>query len=320
MNPWLALAGVAAACLILALLERHARAYAARAEAKWPPQGRFIVAEGVRLHVVETGPADAPPLLLIHGALANLRELTGPLAPLEADYRLIAYDRPGLGFSDRPRGAAKLALQARIAAAVLAAAQAGPALIVAHSLGCAVALRLALDRPELVRGMVLIAPASHPYPGANAWWARLAAAPLIGPVFSGLVVPLFGPLSGRGGMANNFTPASVPKQYWDEAGVGLAFRARAFRASAQDVVATRSEFAAQAPGYGEILAPTIVVASDRDRVASTRIHARPLAFDLAAGELVTAPGTGHMPHRLRADLVLAAVRRVDSMAQAPAEG
>jgi pimeloyl-ACP methyl ester carboxylesterase len=309
----------AAACLGIFLLHRYARAYAARVEAEWPPQGRFVDVDGARLHVLETGPAGAPPVLLIHGALANLRELAGPLAPLAADYRLIAYDRPGLGFSQRLRGAETLAAQARAAAGVLAAAGAGPALIVGHSLGCAVALRLALDRPDLVRGMVLIAPATHPYPGPNAWWARLAAAPIVGPLFCGLIVPLVGPLAGRGGVASNFAPAPAPKQYWREAGVGLAFRPDAFRASARDVVATRREFAAQAPLYGDILAPAIVVASDRDRVASTRTHARPLAFDLAAGELVTAPGAGHMPHRLRADLVLAAVRRVDSMASADAE-
>ncbi len=318
MIAWVGLAVLAGALLILAA-ERHHRAFVARAEAQTPVTGRMIEAGGAHVHVREAGRGDGASVLLIHGALANLRELAGPLADLEQNFHVIAYDRPGLGHSSRPRNAARLGAQARVARDVLAACAAGPAIIVGHSLGAAVALRLALDFPGLVRGLVLVAPASHPYPGKNAWWARLAATPFLGAAFCRWVVPAFGPSLGKRGVRSNFAPAPVPHGYWREAGVDLAFRPEAFRASARDVVATRGEFAAQAPRYSDILAPAIVVASERDLVASTRIHARPLAYDLA-GELVSAPGAGHMPHRLRADLVVAAVARVHAIASAEAGG
>jgi pimeloyl-ACP methyl ester carboxylesterase len=318
---WWLLAAALAAAGALFLLARHADAYVRQVEARWPAEGRFIETEGARLHVLEAGDPAAPRVLLIHGASANLRELWGPLAtPLIPDHCVIAFDRPGYGHSTRPRrGAQALGVQAGMTADVLDATGQGAAIVVAHSLGAAVALRLAMDFPERVAGLVLIAPASHPYPGKNAWWARLSATPLLGDLFCNLLIPWLGPVAGRGGVANNFYPSAVPKNYYEDAGVGLIFRPRAFRASAIDVCATNSEFAAQSVDYPEIYTPTVIVTADVDRVVSPKIHSRGLAGDLNAVELVTAPDAGHMPHRLRTDLVLAAIRRVESMAAAPVE-
>lgn len=309
-----ATAAVTAAAI--SALGLHSRAYARHVENRWPAHGRLIEVDGAQIHVREEGPEDAPKVLLIHGASANLLELWGPLAPeLTQSHRVIAFDRPGLGHSTRPkRYAQTLASQARIAARTLEAAGSGPATIVGHSLGAAVSLRLALDYPQLVSGLVLVAPASHPYPHDNAWWAKLSASPVFGDLFCGLLVPLLGPPMSSASVANNFWPATAPESYLDEAGVGLIFRPHAFRASAQDVVATKSEFAQQAPRYPEIFTPTIIVTAEKDRVVSPKRHARALAAEMPAAELVIAPDTGHMPHRLRPDLVLTAIRRVNAVA------
>jgi len=314
----LSAAGIAAA---LAGGAWYGRGYAARASSTWPAEGRMIDAGEARLHVLETGDASAPRILMIHGASANLRELWGPLAAdLARDHRVIAYDRPGFGHSTRPkRNAHQIATQARLAAAVLQQTGSGPAIVVAHSFGSAVALRLALEHPELVAGLVLVAPFTHAYPHQPVWWARLAAVPVIGDVFSSAIVPWVGPTMARTSVASNFWPAQAPKNFYDDAGVGLVFRPSTFRANALDVCATKTEFAAQAPRYGDLLTPTIVISAEKDKIVSPKRHARALAAELQSVELVTAPNTGHMPHRLRPDLVLSAVRRVASMVSAPAE-
>jgi pimeloyl-ACP methyl ester carboxylesterase len=306
-----ALAALAAAGVFgLVLLVLRARAYAAEAERRWPAIGRFVEVEGVRLHLIERGAEAAPTLFFLHGANANAREFLPLAERLEPEHRALLLDRPGYGHSGRPRGAEHIETQARYAARALELAGAGPAILVCHSLGCGVGLRLALERPALVRGMVLIAPASHPYPGPNAWWTRLAANPLVGPLFAGLVVPSLAPLAAGAAIANTFRPAPAPKDYFAEAGVGLAFRPSAFRASAREVVATKKEYQQQAPRYGEIEAPAIILTSDKDRVVSPRRHARALAEGLQAAELVMLPNAGHMPHRTRPDAVILAIRRV----------
>jgi pimeloyl-ACP methyl ester carboxylesterase len=320
MILWLGAAAAAVAIAMLALAA-HARAYVRRVERHWPPQGRFVDADGVRLHVRENGRPGTPRVLLIHGASANLLEMWSPIAgSISDDFHVVAYDRPGMGHSTRSRrNGHGLAHQAALAARVLEATGSGPAIVVGHSLGAAIALRLALDFPNLAAGLVLVAPASHPYPGEPAWWARLAASPVIGEIFCGLLVPWLGPILGRAGIANNFAPGHAPDAYIEDAGVGLIFRPRAFRASALDVCATKREFAAQAPRYPDLFTPAVIITAEKDRVVSPKRHARALAAELPAAELVIAPDAGHMPHRLRTDLVIAAIRRVNSMASQPAE-
>lgn len=315
-------AAIAAAIALAAyLLAAHERAYTRRVEAQFPPTGRFIEAEGARLHVREAGFEGLPRLLLIHGASANLLELWTPLADEFAPlHRVVAFDRPGMGYSTRPkRGAHTMAYQARCAARVLEQSGDGPAIVVAHSLGSAVALRLALDHPHLVSGLVLVAPACNPYPHKPAWWARLSATPVLGDVFCSLFIPWLGPPMSPASVSNNFWPAPVPVNYLTEAGVPLIFRPSAFRASAFDVCASNAEFTAQQPRYAELLTPAVIITAEKDRIVSPKRHARALAADLPAAELVIAPDTGHMPHRLRTDLVVAAIRRVNEMTRAPAE-
>jgi alpha-beta hydrolase superfamily lysophospholipase len=70
-----------------------------------PPDGRFIEVAGGRMHIVELGAADAPPVVLLHGASDNLRDLRLALGErLAARYRVIVVDRPGHGWGDRPDG------------------------------------------------------------------------------------------------------------------------------------------------------------------------------------------------------------------------
>lgn len=317
---WLLAIAMAIAIAVYALAA-NARAYVARTDARFPPTGRFIDADGVRLHVREAGPEGAPRMLLIHGASSNLLELWGPLAeefsPL---HRVIAYDRPGMGHSARARrDAHTMKSQAQAAARVLEQTGEGPAIVVAHSLGAGVALRLALDHPHLVSGLVLIAPACNPYPWKPAWWARLSATPILGDLFCNLIIPWLGPPMSPNSVANNFWPAPVPVNYLEHAGVPMIFKPRAFRASAFDVVASNVEFAAQQPRYAELFTPTIIITAEKDRIVSPKRHARALAVDMPAAELVIAPDTGHMPHRLRTDLVVAAIRRVNEMTSARAQ-
>jgi pimeloyl-ACP methyl ester carboxylesterase len=302
------------------VLERNGRAFVARAEKRFPPLGRFIESnEGVRLHVVEAGDAANPRLFLIHGALSNLRDMWDAFRAFETHHHVSAYDRPGLGYSQRAKHAERLLVQAKAAIAALEQTGGGaPALIIAHSLGAATALRVAIERPDLVRGLILLSPASHPYPGGNAWWAHLAATPLIGRAFCATLVPLVGPLMEKSGLDGVFRPEKAPKDYAERIGLALAFRPRAFRANALDVTATKKEFVKQAPLYVDILAPTIIIAADHDKIASTELHARALARELQNAELVIAPGAGHAPHASRPDLVGAALARLEAMARAAA--
>src|SRR3954464_718485 len=74
-------------------------------EAEWenPPLGGFMEVDGVRLHYVERG--EGPPLVLFHGNGTMMQDfdVSGLLDLAAPHYRVIVFDRPGYGYSERPR-------------------------------------------------------------------------------------------------------------------------------------------------------------------------------------------------------------------------
>lgn len=285
--------------------------YTARVEAAYPPQGRLLEVMGKLVHVIERGDPAASPVLLIHGASANAREFTWSLAPrLEGDHYVLMADRPGHGWSERAADASTLGAQARQMAGVLDKLAPGrQAVIVGHSFGGAVALRLALDRPELVSGLVLLAPATHPWEtGGTAWYNELGAHGLIGPVFSQLA-PLIGPPQLGKGVTGVFSPVPAPEDYTSLSAIGLVLRPASFRANARDLTTLKKELSLQAERYQDLEMPVVVFSGSLDTVLSPAIHAGQLKRQVDI-DLVILKEEGHMPHHGKGAEVADAIRRL----------
>lgn len=118
-----------------------------------PPGGAVTVGEH-RLHVTEM-PGGDPPVVLIHGLPGSIRDWDH-VTPFLADRHRIALDRPG--FADTGGSALTMREQADVIADVLRALSVERALLVGHSYGGTVALTVARRHPELVGGIVLVAP------------------------------------------------------------------------------------------------------------------------------------------------------------------
>jgi pimeloyl-ACP methyl ester carboxylesterase len=276
---------------------------AARTASRHPPQGVFVNVAGGRMHLMDMGPRDAPPertIVMIHGASCNHLALTLPLARplLDAGFRVIAIDRPGHGHSDRPGGRddASPARQAAIVAEAMAAAGAPEAIVLAHSFAGAIATTLAMDHPARVRGLVLIAPATHPWPGGVAWYHHPASWPGIDLLFSN-TLPVAGfSLTARAGVDQVFTPQETPDGYIEATALPLMLRPANFRANSQDMVGLQAHVRQRSPRYAEIRQPTVVISGDVDRVVSTTIHTMALVKQLPDAKAVILPGVGHVPH------------------------
>lgn len=287
--------------------------YAARINQTHPASGQVLEVNGADVHVLTQGEA-GPPVLMIHGASANAREFTWSLAPrLATSHRVFMVDRPGHGHSERLDGAETLEVQAAQAAGVLKALSAGEkAVIVGHSFGGAVALRLALDHPDLVESLVLLAPVSHDWGGGGeAWYNKYAGHGLIGPLFTRLV-PIVGPGQVRGGVTNVFSPQPAPEGYFEKSAIGLLFRPSNFAANARDVNALQTELAAQQVRYDEIKVPTVVFSGAKDTVISPPLHVGKLKHQVDGLELVKLPEGGHMPHHTYGADVAETIRRLSA--------
>lgn len=231
-------------------------------EPKWRSADRMIAAEGAEIHVRSWGQGapDAPPVLLIHSAASDIGQWNPALGfGWEHKFRLTAYDRPGFGLSrGLPARSGSLAVQAEVAADVIRSEGLKSPVVIAHSYGGSVALRLALDHPELIAGLVLISPPAYEWPGDVAWHYSISSNPLLGPAFNTLVVGAIGGAAARSGLANSFSPRTPPPDYFELAGVARATSPSALAANARDLVALRRELIAQSPRYRGIAVPVAI--------------------------------------------------------------
>jgi pimeloyl-ACP methyl ester carboxylesterase len=281
------------------------------------PAGRLVPVAGGRLHVVDLAPpraAGGPPIVLLHGASGNLQDQRLTLGhALASRRRVILIDRPGHGFSDRPGGAADASpgRQAALVAQALGEMGVERAIMLGHSWSGALAAALALDFPERVAGLMLLAPVTHPWPGGIAWYNALTATPVIGPLFAHTLALPAGLLMIRSGIAGVFAPQRPPPDYARRTAIRLLLRPAELIANAQDVAALKDFVTAQVPRYRTIAAPTVVISGDHDTVVSIDIHARVVATLVPGARLVVLDGIGHMPHHAAADSIVAAIDEME---------
>jgi pimeloyl-ACP methyl ester carboxylesterase len=298
------------------------RVIAARIEEQNPPGGTFVPVAGGRIHLYDIpamGEPTGPPILLVHGATSNARDLLVALGPaLSRHHRVIAVDRPGHGWSDRPDGRADAspAQQASLIAEALDRLGVGRVIVVGHSLAGAAVTSFALDHKEHTAGLVLLSAVTHPWPGGITWYYALAATPVLGDLFVDTVMTPIGAWGLEAAVAGSFAPAKGPADYAAATGAALVLRPDEFRWNGQDVAALKAFVTAQAPRYGEIRVPTAVLASEEDSVVSTVIHARTIAAQIAGARLTVLQGKGHLIHYTATDIVLAEIERVAAAAAA----
>ena len=94
------------AAATLAAMMAHNIYRARKAEGEHPPAGQFATVDGVRLHYIERG--EGPPVVLLHGNMVTAEDFdtSGVFDLVAKRHRVIAFDRPGFGYSDRPHGSA----------------------------------------------------------------------------------------------------------------------------------------------------------------------------------------------------------------------
>ena len=160
-----------------------------RAEAKYPPRGRFIDAAQCRLHYEETG--NGVPVVLLHGTGGSFEDYSPRIREaLSSDFRVIAIDRPGHGYSARPRGdIGAPVVQATLIHDALQAIGAERAIIVGHSWSGALAAAYAVEFPSDALGLVLLQGTFYREPPLVTGLIRLLAAPLVGPLVAHTAVP-----------------------------------------------------------------------------------------------------------------------------------
>ena len=282
--------------------------------AEFPPEGQFLTVNGAQVHVYISG--QGPDLILIHGASGNARDMTvGLAADLEKSYRVIAFDRPALGWSDPIPDASLRGQALHLAAAATQLGIKNP-IIVGQSYGGSVTLAWALYAPVKPRALVLISAPSLPWPGPLDIFYRLTdsriGAALIPPLASAFTPDSY--LDAT--IATIFAPDPVPPGYAKAIAAKLTMRSSTLRANFAQVNDLRPEIVAQEPLYRQLTLPIELIHGTADTIVPLKIHSKPLSERLPNAHLTVMEGAGHMPHYSHRAETLAAIERA-SLRAAP---
>ncbi len=295
---------------VLAAMALVNNALARRTEQAHPPQGQFLTVDGVRLHYTDQG--QGSPVVLIHGNVVRGDdwEISGVAPLLRRGHRVIIFDRPGFGHSERPHGRMWTAQeQADVLRAALRHLRVERPVIVGHSWGTLGALALAERHPAEIGGLVLLS-------GYYFWTVRpdvlppiLGALPVLGDVLSHTIAPLAGWLQMPLLQWAMFSPLRVPERFRRRYSTAMALRPSQLRATSMDGALMIPGAVALRDRYQTLTMPVFIMAGAGDRVVFKRMAER-LAAAVPGSTLRIVAGVGHMLHHAVPDQVVEAIETV----------
>jgi pimeloyl-ACP methyl ester carboxylesterase len=293
--------GVLLALIVLALLGFRIAASLRETETAMPATSRMVATPLGGVAVQIAGPADGPPILLVHGTAGWSGFWRNVTAHLEArGWRAIAVDLPPFGYSEHdPLARYDRASQAARLAAVLAQTAGRPAIVVGHSFGAGAVVELALREPGRIRALVLVDAAlgaldPPPQGGGAAGWALgqswiaqpVTAATMTNPMLTGW---LFRSLLARKEAAAPWL--ETIRQPMRREGTTAAYAAwlPALMTADDGGMSRRSA------NLARIAAPVSLIWGEADTVTPIA-QGETLARLMRARSFARLPGVGHIPH------------------------
>jgi magnesium chelatase accessory protein len=269
----------------------------------WPNRAasRFVAVGRLRWHVQIMGPDDAPVLLLLHGTGAANHSWRDCAPLLATRFRVVAPDLPGHGFtSGRPAGGLAMAAMARALGDLMKALALDPAVIVGHSAGAAIAIRMAIDGAAQPRAIVGLGAALLPIPGlAGVLFPSLARLLFVNP----LAPHLFAQMARKPGETARFLARSTGSQI-DAAGIAAYQCLFATPGHCAGAVAMMADW--DLPALRRDLArldlPVLLIHGTGD-AAIPLMHARHATTILPDARLIPLADLGHLAHEEKPDQV-----------------
>ena len=283
-------------------------------EKNYPPGGQFIYVDGVRIHAVVMG--SGPDLVLIHGSSGSTRDMTFALAPqLAENFRVIVFDRPGLGWSQRiGKDGATLTQQAEVLIKAARQLGADKPIVMGQSYGGGVALAWAVNFPKSLSALVTVSsvgnvwttPLDPLYRVTSSWAGSVFVVPLLSAFVSDRRIET--------SLREVFAPQELPEGYMRYIGARLALRPAVMRENAKQRSNLLNDIKGLYKRYGEITVPAEIVHGTADDTVNLELHAEYLAREIPGAVLTRLDGVGHMPHQVATRDVIAAITRAATRA------
>jgi pimeloyl-ACP methyl ester carboxylesterase len=259
-------------------------------------ESQFMEIDGIEVHYQDRGEG-TPILLLLHGFMANVFTWREALKPLSQIGRVIAYDRPAFGLTERPmpedwpgENPYTIESQDRLLIHLIDQLDTERVVLVGHSAGGTQALYTYLNHPDRVEALILVAPAVYFGSGTPGWSKPLLKTPQsrrLGPLLV-RSMPLWGKslLDLAWHDSSRIKPEAIEEyslpiqtENWDRALWEYTLASRELDLDTR---------------LNEVQVPTLVITGDDDRIVPTRQSVR-LAQEIPGAELVVLSNCGHMP-------------------------
>jgi magnesium chelatase accessory protein len=280
----------------------------------WPSDGRdwpnhaasrFLSAGGLRWHVQVMGAG--PVLLLLHGTGASTHSWRDLAPMLATDFTVVAPDLPGHGFTQSPHSdQLSLPAMARAIATLLKALDLAPDLVVGHSAGAAIGLRMALDGSIAPKALVSLNGALLPFRGlASQLFPSLARLLVLNP----FVPRLFAWRAGSASAVDALLQGTGSRL--DARGLDLYQRLFSNRVHVAATLAMMANWDLEVVGraFGKLDLPVVLAVAVNDK-AVPPADADEVAKRLPNARIETIPAAGHLAHEEKPDEIAALIRRV----------
>ncbi len=266
-----------------------------QAEAEYPP-AEFVTVEGLHLHYLSEG--SGRPVVFIPGGYGKIQDFTlSPLSdPVATNYQAIFFDRPGLGYSERPAYEdVTPSVQTRLIHGALQQLNIKKPVLVGQSWGGVISLQYALDYPDDLAGIVLLGVAPYPRERPSDPISEIVRTPVLGDfVLHTLYVPIGYHIMGPAFLEESveyFAPLdTVPPSY--SATMGLEVRPSHVKAGADEDRIIPPYLEILSARLGEVSVPVVIVAGDLDTYAIEQ--APRLKEDIPNSRVVVVEGANHL--------------------------
>lgn len=284
----------------------------ARIEARYPPLGQMVEVNGKHVQAYVTG--SGPDLVMIHGSSANMRDLIIALEDtLAPHFRVIIFDRPGLGYSDRLSAKGDTFIdQAMILRDAAKKLGADKPIVLGHSLGGIVSMAWATHAPDDLSALALISPVVMPFETPTSTYYKMNKHPIIGPFINHFIGAFHYEDAIQNGLNEVFAPDPPPAGYREKMGVELVLRPKTVQNNARQRNQIHAQIRALEADYDNVRVPIEILHGDLDTTVSLKIHAEGLKNRIDDVNVTIWQDQGHMPHHFKQADILDAVQRLQS--------
>ena len=284
----------------------------ARIEARYPPLGQMVEVNGKHVQAYVTG--SGPDLVMIHGSSANMRDLIIALEDtLAPHFRVIIFDRPGLGYSDRLSAKGDTFIdQAMILRDAAKKLGADKPIVLGHSLGGIVSMAWATHAPDDLSALALISPVVMPFETPTSTYYKMNKHPIIGPFINHFIGAFHYEDAIQNGLNEVFAPDPPPAGYREKMGVELVLRPKTVQNNARQRNQIHAQIRALEAEYDNVRVPIEILHGDLDTTVSLKIHAEGLKNRIDDVNVTIWQDQGHMPHHFKQADILDAVQRLQS--------